>query len=250
MTRQGAKKFNQALSFDTSSVTGMSYMFSVRSACTLAPCSIPPASSPLTTQAPHLSHRFVYALSTRQGTNKFNMPLSFSTSSVTNMGFMFLVRSACALLPAFSHALPVRAVCAAAARTPSRLPARISPHIVQKAKRFNKMLSFDTSSVTDMSGMFQVRSARPLAHSLQSGPPRVRRAYAAARPPALIVRPAPRPTTYALLATRQKASAFNQPLLSIEMSSVTDVSLMFEVRSPAPVPWAPNLQPGPPRAHR
>ena len=48
------------------------------------------------------------------------------------------------------------------------------------------------------------------------------------RPPAS--RPAPHPASYALLSTRQSASAFNQPL-SFDTSSVTDMSDMFRVRS-------------------
>ena len=38
-------------------------------------------------------------LSTRQGAWAFNQPLSFDTSNVTNMGYMFAVRSARALTP-------------------------------------------------------------------------------------------------------------------------------------------------------
>ena len=44
------------------------------------------------------SSRIVCArLSTRQGASAFNQPLSFDTSSVTTMGWMFQVRSAHAL---------------------------------------------------------------------------------------------------------------------------------------------------------
>jgi hypothetical protein len=37
--------------------------------------------------------------STRQGASAFNQPLSFDTSSVTRMTYMFFVRSARALRP-------------------------------------------------------------------------------------------------------------------------------------------------------
>ena len=49
--------------------------------------------------------------------------------------------------------------------TPSRLPARMPPASYarlmtrQDASAFNQPLRFDTASVTDMSGMFWVRSA-------------------------------------------------------------------------------------------
>ena len=82
---------------------------------------------------------------------------------------MFLVRSARALRPtALSRALPVHTDCAAASQRPhaSRaaplptLHARLSTR--QRAYKFNQPLSFDTSKVTTMSYMFQVRSARAL----------------------------------------------------------------------------------------
>ena len=59
------------------------------------------------------------AFSTRQGAKAFNQPLSFDTSKVTNMEYMFTVRSARALAPtALSQALPVHAACAAIAPRP------------------------------------------------------------------------------------------------------------------------------------
>jgi len=81
----------------------------------------------------------------------------------------------------------VHAACAAAALKPSHLPppgpqprpaSNVSlPSTRQYASAFNQPLSFDTSKVTDMSYMFQVRSARALApNSLESGlPPCMRR---------------------------------------------------------------------------
>ena len=63
----------------------------------------------------------------------FNQPLSFDTSSVTNMAHMFQCQRG-------------------------------------KPVYFNQPLSFDTSSVTDMSWMFWVCSARALPPSLQSVP--------------------------------------------------------------------------------
>ena len=43
---------------------------------------------------PHLGPASYTLLSTRQSTEAFNQPLSFDTSSVTDMSYMFYVRSA------------------------------------------------------------------------------------------------------------------------------------------------------------
>jgi hypothetical protein len=135
-TRQ-ASAFNQPLSWDTSSVTYMGWMFDVcsarapasslhswvSSACTLLaplPRPRPPASRPACRCS------FYASLSTRQGASAFNQPLSWDTSSVTDMNYMFQVRSARA--PAsrlHSWVLCLHPACAAAAPTPSRLPARL-----------------------------------------------------------------------------------------------------------------------------
>ena len=109
-TRQRAYAFNQPLSFDTSKVSNMNYMFYVRSARALAPNSLesglppcmplaPPPPHALPPPGPHLApHRMPFP-STRQYARAFNQPLSFDTSKVTTMGNMFLVRSARALAP-------------------------------------------------------------------------------------------------------------------------------------------------------
>ena len=99
---------------------------------------------------------------------------------------LFAVRSARTLRPppALSRALPVHAVCVAATQRPhvSRaLPllashARLSTR--QGASAFNQPLSFNTSKVTSMQFMFEVRSARALCPpSLESGHPRARRLH-------------------------------------------------------------------------
>ena len=92
---------------------------------------------------------FVYS---RQGMDNFNQPLSFDTSSVTDMFGMFQVRSpAGAQLELLHHPFVY-----------SR----------QDAYKFNQPLSFDTSSVTSMTEMFKVRalpctpSARPTPRTL------------------------------------------------------------------------------------
>ena len=96
-TRQGASAFNQPLSIDTSSVTSMEGMFQVRSAPAHAttPICLPlqrrrlqPFSPARLPPSQHASRW------TRQSTSAFNQPLSFATSSVTYMQYMFSVRSA------------------------------------------------------------------------------------------------------------------------------------------------------------
>ena len=122
-------------SWDTSSVTDMSHMFRVRPlrACpsppslhsrALSPCmALVRCRRPTLSRLPQPTPRSAsYALlSTRQGASAFNQALSFDTSSVTDMNYMF-----------------------------------------NDAKAFNQPLSFDTSSVTDMGYMFYVRSAHAL----------------------------------------------------------------------------------------
>jgi len=98
-------------SWDTSKVTNMIWMFRVRSARALAPNSLEsglPPCMPLAPPPPHAlpppgarprpaSHAPLP--STRQRANAFNQPLSFDTSKVTDMTYMFYVRSARALAP-------------------------------------------------------------------------------------------------------------------------------------------------------
>ena len=94
MTPQGASTFNEPLSLDTSSVTDMSHMFEVANP--------PPgrmSSRFLRTRCVHRHRppRFALVtclcLRTPQDTGRFNQPLSFDTSSVTDMSYMFKVRS-------------------------------------------------------------------------------------------------------------------------------------------------------------
>ena len=125
------------------------------------------------------------------------------------------------LPPLGRHQTPPRIVCAL-----------ISTR--QGASSFNQPLSFDTSSVTDMTSMFYVRSARALPPSLQSEPSPCTRRLRRRRsmpPPG----PPPRPAPHTLLSTRQRATAFNQPL-SFDTSSVTNMLNMFRVRSAPALP--------------
>jgi hypothetical protein len=106
------------------------------------------------------------------------------------------------------------------------------PSTRQKASAFNQPLSWDTSKVTNIAGMFDVRSARALTpNSLESALLPVHAACAATAPRPTVSRPAPRPASHVPLpSTRQKAYAFNQPL-SLDTSKVTDMQSMFYVRS-------------------
>ena len=140
-TRQDAMAFNQPLSFNTSSVTDMRYMFEVRSAHALAPPSLhnrallpcvlrvrcrrstPPPASRLPPRSA------LYALlSTRQSALAFNQPLSFDTSSVTDMRYMFHVRSAHALAPTAGPSRRAFRSCAAAGPCPPVLGPDLAPH--------------------------------------------------------------------------------------------------------------------------
>ena len=157
--RQGASAFNQPLSFDTSSVTTMRYMFMVRSSyappratrpglpriCSRAlSCTLRAPRSPAASPGPHCVYALLSILGATQEASAFNQPLSFDTSSVTNMGLMF--RSA----GAFNQPL-------------SFDTSRVTDMYLMfyGASAFNQPLSFDTSSVTDMLGMFHVPRALP-----------------------------------------------------------------------------------------
>ena len=246
-TRQSATAFNQPLSFDTSSVTTMSYMFYVRSARALAPTALSRAlpvhaACVAATQRPHASRAAPLPtsharLSTRQSATAFNQPLSFDTSKVTTMYAMFYVRSARALAPtALSRALPVHAACVAATQRPhasraAPLPtshARLSTW--QVATAFNQPLSFDTSKVTQMLFMFSVRSARALLPALCRSLPPLPLALPPPETPSRLPGRTSSRASHARLSTRQYATAFNQPL-SFDTSKVTTMYAMFYVRS-------------------
>ena len=119
-----------------------------------------------------------------QKAKRFNKPLSFDTSSVTDMNGMFLVRSPPARPgpksdpPRVPACMPLRRrrpmfpppsdPHLAWLRMPPRLPvsaSRPASHaplsIRQFTYKFNQLLSFDTSSVTDMKHMFGVCALWP-----------------------------------------------------------------------------------------
>jgi len=125
--RQNAAAFNQPLSFDTSVVTDMSFMFNVRfrlrvlptlpSWATRTPRALlirPSLCLPSPLCHTHFSLHAGCLLWTRQNADAFNQLLSFNTSSVTNMGAMFRVRFRLRVLPT---ALPSWATRARRARS-------------------------------------------------------------------------------------------------------------------------------------
>ena len=153
---------------------------------------------------------------------------------------MFSVRTPRACRARCQVGSSVHAACTATApSTPSRLsPPCVALHVRlgftrQGASAFNQPLSFDTSRVTEMNHMFIVRSARALpprslesegsiASAVAPSPPHV-------LPPLNSARTSPH-IAPCLPSTRQRASAFNQPL-SFDTSSVTTMEEMFEVHS-------------------
>ena len=218
--------FNQPLSFDTSKVVVMHSMFEVtptrHSLAALPHCALP---------SPDLHIPRSVCPPFWQHATAFNQPLSFDTSRVSDIHAMFEVPSARALLPVSYLALPLQAACAPAPHPPVYRPApRPAPYAAfsrtrQNALAFNQPLSFDTSSVRYMSGMFKVCSERdlhPIPYQSQALSCRL-----LALPPQNL----PSPTVpYALLPTRQHATTFNQPL-SFDTSKVSDMHAMFEVPS-------------------
>ena len=120
------------------------------------------------------------------GAFAFNQPLSFDTSSVTNMGDMFYYASA------FNQPL-----------SSDTSSVTTMGDMFNGAGAFNQPLSFDTSSVTDMSYMFFVRSSPCPTPNLQSSPP-LACTLRAPRSPAskLAPRPAPYVPSFRLSAVR------------------------------------------------
>ena len=129
-----------------------------------------PTSSPASRPA-HGSLRTVCPVclcDSRQHAEGFNQPLTFDTSRVTNMYGMFWVSLPAPCPPlrsAVAPALPcARCACTAVSpaasfaspgpqsRAPHRVPCLRDPR--QSARAFNQPLSFDLSSVTDMSYIF------------------------------------------------------------------------------------------------
>ena len=193
--RQEAEAFNQPLSWDTSSVTSMSAIFYVR--CCSAPppiCSRPfspaccvhaaiarrlPPPGPQSPRPAAMSP----ACDPRQDAEAFNQPLSWDTSRVMAMHWMFSVRCS-SPRPATpnlysSHVCPSSCTrCVHTLRDHPPPPAsgpHSPPHTVcpacdtrQDARAFNQPLSWDISSVTYMVSMFAVRCSPRPAPNLQS----------------------------------------------------------------------------------
>eukprot|EP00964_Phaeocystis_antarctica_P081927 scaffold51305_cov60-Phaeocystis_antarctica.AAC.1 len=129
----------------------MGYMFYVRSspypapnlqsspplrlACTAVASALPPPRPQL---APH---RVCPPFDSRQNARAFNQPLSFDTSSVTNIGYMFYVRSSPCPAPNLQSRPPLHAACTGIARRPpastrvATRPAHPMPSVRLSAER-------------------------------------------------------------------------------------------------------------------
>ena len=173
---------------------------------------------------------------TRQSATAFNQPLNLDTSSATTMRGMFRVRPRRMQLLHCPAGSSVHAACTATAppRPRASRPAchpSVS-HVVtrQDAPAFNQPLSFDMSSVTDMSQMFYVR----LCRAQRPAGSFVHAACTATAPTPSRLLPRVSPSVSPVV-TRQSASAFNQPL-NFDMSSVTDTGSMLRVRTSTRVP--------------
>ena len=254
--------FNQPVNFDTSNVTDMDHMFHV--------C-LPRCPAPQSVQSRHPLHAARTAVARRlpplasrpaarpapcallatppQHAHSFNQPLSFDTTRLATMNCMFCVRASsspsCSPPPKSAVAPSVlHAACTAVARHLPPPGQQFAPRTVcpaydprQSASAFNQPLSFDTSSVTNMRSMFEVRSA---ARALPPQPPQSLVLHVNAtcarhcptRPSSPAFRPAHLgPHRKPCLRPRQGAAAFNQPV-SFDTSRVTSIFDMFLVRSP------------------
>ena len=122
----------------------------------------PPSCPPLSHLRARTSHPASCAvLATRQRAYEFNQPLSFDTSSVTEMSSMFHFRVLSS--PVFDRR-------SLTSTTPRRSMETTT------ASAFNQPLNFDTSRVTRMSLMFGVRALAPTTSSrailcMRSTPP-------------------------------------------------------------------------------
>ena len=96
----------------------------------------------------------------------------------------------------------------------------------QNAKKFNKPLNFDTSSVTSMEEMFKVRALNPTSSRAAS-----LRAASSTTAPTALSPPGQYPDLS--LATRQDAKTLNEPL-DFDLSSIESMEAMFKVRALAP----------------
>ena len=227
-TRQRAYAFNQPLSFDTSSVTSMHKMFDVRSSPWPAPnlqSSPPPHAAcaavarRLPPPGPHLSPHRMPSFRLSAGRVCVQSVAELRHVQCHRHGLHVLR----ALLPVPSPNLQsrpsLRAACAAVARRlppsgPSTSPRTACPlsDSRQEASVFNQPLSFDTSSVTTMSGMFYVRSSpRALSPICAVEPSRGRclplRSPAASCLPTRIPRPAPHALLSTLGSSRRRSTS-------------------------------------------
>ena len=216
------------------------------------PCTPFAPRSPASSRLPVLFtsfHTVCPPFDSRQYASAFNQPLSFETSGVTSMAYMFFVRSSPCPAPNLQSSPPLHTICTAVARLlPPPGTLHLFPHRMPSIR-----LSAVRASVQPAPELRNVRRHKHDLHVQRALLPEPCSQSAVKPSPARRVhrgRPPPPAGTLHLARTvcspfgsRQSASAFDQPL-SFDTSSVTNMKTMFYVRS-SPCP-APNLQSTPP----
>ena len=171
-------------------------------------------------------------LSTRQRASAFNQPLVWDTSKVNTMQWMFYVCSA----RAHTTSHPTHPTPPSRRPRPAPRPLIACPPCDSRQghgiSAFNQLLSFDTSSVTNMVEMFRVRSAPALClpDSLESGPPLCMPPPPHAVPPPARTLPPVSHAPPSDARAPQGTPNFNQ-LLTFDTSNVKRMTKMFWVCS-------------------
>eukprot|EP00964_Phaeocystis_antarctica_P038133 scaffold21831_cov48-Phaeocystis_antarctica.AAC.1 len=131
----GFSIFNEDLSnWNTSSVTTMGYMFYVRTSPCCSQSTVEPSlHAACTAVARHLPVGTLPLIAcpsfdSRQSAKAFNQPLSFDTSSVTDMAYMFRVRSSPCPALNLQSSPPLHAACTAVARHLRPPGLHLAPH--------------------------------------------------------------------------------------------------------------------------
>ena len=232
-SRQSASAFNQPLSFDTSSVTDMGWMFYVRSspspapnlhlspalhaACTAIARRLPPP-------GPHLPPASYALLATRQNipslsdANKRLIRCAWAgTSAFASCGYNSCSGWGSGTCPApFTTKASLVTAVQEFNGNPTAAGATYGPiagwdvsAITDMSEVFSKLQNFDadisswdTSKVTKMYKMFQVRSSQS---ALEPSPARCVHRGGPPPPAAPGIYPSPLPTSYALLSTLGRA---------------------------------------------
>eukprot|EP00964_Phaeocystis_antarctica_P057098 scaffold33741_cov63-Phaeocystis_antarctica.AAC.9 len=178
------------------------------------PLALPPPHA-LQPPNPHLCPASYALLSTWQTASAFNQPLSFDTSSVIDTHYMFYVRSARAQAPSLQSGPPRACHLRCHRPTPFNLPARTSSRIacppLDSAAREGVQPAAELRHVQGHRHALDVHRALRACPGPQpsAGGLPVHATCAATAPRSVASRPAPRPTSHALLSTRQGANSLS-----------------------------------------